>query len=143
MFFAQKGGGAYLNGIDIKVSTQAELAKAFIFVELPEYKFSHQKDAAANFSQNMAIANQLIQQAGQVESFRIGAFGQCLVAAGSFDAYVDLSGSSQEVGQAASTLIVEEAGGQVVNITKPENGFVQLLVTNSHLDQALKSLVLS
>jgi len=143
LFFAEKGNGAYLNGINIEVSDQANLAKAFIFVELPERKFSYQPDVAQNFNQNMAVANQLIQQAGQVESFRIGAFGQCLVAAGSFDAYVDLSGSSQALSQAASTLIVQEAGGEVIDIKEPKDGFVQFMVTNRHLTQTLKDLVLS
>lgn len=138
LFFAEKGAGAYLNGIEISVSPQADLAKAFIFIELPERKFNNQLADETTFDQRMKIVSELVKKAGQVETFRIGSFGQCLVAAGSFDAYIDLSGSSQKTSQLASHLILKEAGAVIVSLKDAKDGFVQIMATNNQLSQALE-----
>jgi len=138
LYFAQKDDGAYLNGIDINVSDQTDLDKAFVYVELPEHKFSSQSQVGPMLEKNLKSLDALIKNAAQVETFRIGAFGQCLVAGGSFDAYVDLSGSSRALSQAASTLIVKEAGGEIVDLEKLENGFVQVMATNGKLTESIR-----
>src|SRR3989338_6085952 len=116
LFFAQTGKGAQLNGLDIQVSGQDKLDQAFVYVELPERKFAKQADVSGQVEQGMRALRALIAQTAQVETFRLGAIGQCLVAAGSFDAYVDLSGSSQALSQAAGQLIVRESGGEIINL---------------------------
>jgi len=141
LFFAEQGAGAYLNGMEISVSPQTDLAKAFIFIELPERKFINQPTDRESFNQRLKIVNQLIDKAGQVETFRIGSFGQCLVAAGSFDAYIDLSGSSQKISQLAAHLILEEAGAQIIHLQEPKDGLVQIMATNSDLAKALKTII--
>ncbi len=137
LFFAQTGGGAYLNGIKIKTSDQADLKKAYIFVELPEEKFNQAQD----FDLKMKQMTALVKNCKQVETFRIGSFGQCLVATGSFDAYVDLSGTSQALSQAASQLIVKEAGGEIIDLQQPHDGFVQIMATNGKLSNQLKEII--
>lgn len=141
LFFAERGHGAYLNGIAARVSDQNTLAKAFVFVELPEEKFSDQLAGRETFEARMALFREIVRQAGQTEALRIGAFGQCLVAAGAFDAYIDLSGTSESLSQAASQLIVREAGGEITAIKPAQNGFIQLLATNGRLTDALQAII--
>ena len=137
LFFAQRGEGAYLNGIKIKVSDQADLKNAYIFVELPEEKFNQAQD----FDVKMKQVTNLVKKCKQVETFRIGSFGQCLVASGSFDAYVDLSGTSQALSQAAAQLIIQEAGGELINLAEDNNGFVQVMATNNKLTKKLAAVI--
>ncbi|OGF26697.1 hypothetical protein A2477_03180 [Candidatus Falkowbacteria bacterium RIFOXYC2_FULL_47_12] len=140
LFFAEQGAGAFLNGLKIHVSAQHTLADAFVFLELPEKKFTAQL-SGQTFAERMSIVQKLAENVRQLETFRIGAFGQCLVASGAFDAYVDLSGSSQAVSQFASALIVREAGGEIVHIAKPQNGFVQTMMANAALMPMLQKLL--
>jgi len=141
LFFAEKGKGAYLNGIEIKVSEQDDLEKSFVYVELPEDKFLDQEDIGLRYGKYMAIFKDLAIKCEQVESFRIGTFGMCLVASGAFDAYVDLSGSSQKTAQAASRLIVEEAGGEVADLDEPRDEFVRVMACNPRLRGGLAGIV--
>ena len=141
LFFAAQGGGAYLNGIEIGVSEQRDLSKALIFVELPEKKFADQLETTATLETRMGTVNRLVDAAGQLETFRIGSFGQCLVAAGAFDAYIDLSGSSEALSQAASRLILEEAGAEIIDVQPSKDGFVQIMATNNYLAAELKKII--
>lgn len=137
LFFAEIGQGAYLNGIKIKTSDQKVLASSYIFVELPEKKFDQHPD----FDAKMKQVTNLVKNCKQVETFRIGSFGQCLVASGSFDAYVDLSGTSQSLSQAAAQLILKEAGGEIVDLGQTNNDFIQIMATNSLLTKELNKII--
>src|SRR3989344_3773941 len=130
---AQKGGGAKLNGLPIQVSGVDKLQGAYVFVELPETE--------AGFEKKMDKVKELIKDCKQVEKFRIGALAQCLVASGSFDAYVDFSGTSTVYGQAASRLIIEEAGGQVFNLAEPEGENISWAATNRKLKEELDEII--
>lgn len=138
LFFAQKGQGAYLDGIKIQVSDQSDVGQAFVFIEMPEKKFNKQSN---DLDSSMEKIGKLVEKTGQVESFRIGAFGQCLVAAGSFDAYIDFSGTSEELSQKGSRLILSEAGGEIIELSKPEDGLVQIMGTNKNLAKDLKHII--
>ena len=72
-----------------------------------------------------------------METFRIGAVGQCLLAAGAFDAYVDLSGSTRKWDQAASLLIAKEAGAEVIDLEPPSGDALRVMVTNGGLTAQL------
>jgi len=141
LFFAQKGRGAFLNGVDIRVSERSETGSAYVFMELPERKYAEQEDFEKNLKHSMRAISNLLQKTAQVESFRIGSFGQCLVAAGSFDAYIDLSGTSSELSQAAAQLIVRESGGLVIDLKDRKDGFVQVMVSNPHISEDIKKII--
>ena len=141
LFFAQKDHGAYLNGIMINVSEQKDLSQAFIFVELPEQKFNDQQLSSQEFTAKMEAVSRLVSQTGQIETFRIGSFGQCLVASGAFDAYVDLSGSSEAISQAASQLILAEAGAKITALNQSKDDLVQVMATNQHLTKDLLKII--
>lgn len=133
LYLAQKGRGAKLNGLPIQVSGVDKLQGAYVFVELPETE--------AGFEKKMDKVKELIKACKQVETFRIGALAQCLVASGSFDAYVDFSGTSTVYGQAASRLIIEEAGGQVFNLAEPEGENISWAATNRKLKEELDEII--
>lgn len=141
LFFAQAGEGATLNGLPIHVSQTDKLSDAFVFVELPEQKFTSQPSIKKDFSARMKIVEQLVATCAQVETYRIGAFGQCLLAAGAFDAYVDLSGSTRKWDQAGSLLVAQEAGAEVIDLDPPSGDALRVLVTNGKLTQQLRSIV--
>ncbi|MAF24971.1 hypothetical protein CL634_05285 [bacterium] len=131
LYFAEQGKGAKLNGTSIKVSKTNKLAKSYVYLELPEKKFADQP--SGEFKKSMSKVDELIASAGQVETFRIGSAGMCLVASGSFDAYVDMSGSSTALGQLAASFILREAGGEITDLKPADNGFVQVVGTNGKL----------
>ena len=133
LYVAQKGRGAKLNGLPIQVSRVGSLKQAYVFVELPE--------TDDGFEMKMNQVKELIKACKQVETFRIGALAQCLVASGSFDAYVDFSGTSTVYGQAASRLIIEEAGGQVFNLSEPKEESISLAATNGKRKEELDKII--
>lgn len=140
LFFAAQNEGAYLNGLAIEVSQTSDLSYAFLFVELPEQKFTEQ-DIAADFENNLKIIKILLEKSAQVETWRIGSLGQCLVASGAFDAYLDLSGSSQRLSQLASRLIMQEAGGKIIDLKNLKPEFTQVLAANEPLAEVLIDLI--
>ena len=141
LFFAEKGAGAYLNGLEISASKTEDLSQAFVYVELPEQKY--QTQIKADQAQALAIANQLVGQVGQMENYRIGTYGQCLVASGAFDGYVDLSGSSLALAQVASTLILSEAGAVIIDLGPTPGEYRQVMAANPALLAKLKEVLVA
>lgn len=142
LFFALAGSGATLNGLPIRVSSTAALEDAYVFVEFPEQKFATQPSIKENFSHRMKAVEKLVATCAQVETFRIGAVGQCLLASGAFDAYVDLSGSTRKWDQAASLLIAREAGAEIVDLEPPNADTLRVMVTNGKLSKELREMIL-
>ncbi len=141
LFFAQAGMGATLNGQPIHVSTTTKLEDAYLFIEFPEQKFTTQPSIKKSFSSRIDIVEKLVAACAQVETFRIGAIGQCLLAAGAFDAYVDLSGSTRKWDQAASLLIAKESGAEIIDLEPPSGDTLRVLVTNGKLTAQLRKIV--
>ncbi|MDD5110766.1 MAG: hypothetical protein PHI63_06175 [Patescibacteria group bacterium] len=141
LFFAAAGSGATVNGVPMHVSGVTKLSDAFVYIELPEQKFAAQPSIKKNFSARMDVVEKLVAACTQVETYRIGAFGQCLVAAGAFDAWVDLSGSSRTWDQAASLLIAKEAGAEIIDLDPSEGDAIRVMVTNGKLTKELLTIV--
>lgn len=143
IFFAAKGRGARLNGLPIQVSNTQHLADAYVFVELPEQKFSDQPSIEKDFAARMKIFENLVRRSTQVEMYRIGGFGQCLLAAGAFDAYIDLSGSTRNWDQIGSLFIAQEAGATIIDLEPRTDTTMRVMVTNGKLDDELRSIITS
>lgn len=141
LFFAQAGLGATLNGMPIHVSSTSMLQDAFVFIELPEQKFAAQPSIKKDFAARMQVVEKLVSNCAQVETYRIGAVGQCLLACGAFDAYVDLSGSTRKWDQAASLLIAKEAGAEVIELEPPSGDALRVMVTNGRLNKELRKMI--
>lgn len=104
LFWAQKGGGAFLNGKKIRVSTTKKLETALLSTG-----FSYKKRGInlPNF-EHFLYATQGIRRCGAAT------LDLCAVAAGRLDGYWELGLKPWDI--AAGALILQEAGGRVTNM---------------------------
>ncbi|MDR0989055.1 MAG: inositol monophosphatase [Prevotellaceae bacterium] len=105
-FYGWKGGGAYLNGQPLRVSTLADMQQALLVTELPY-----------NYQQYARTAEHLLHALyGRVGALRMNgsaALALCYVAAGRFDGWMEAFIGRWDYSAAA--LLVQEAGGRVTD----------------------------
>ncbi|MDH4217190.1 MAG: inositol monophosphatase [Candidatus Aminicenantes bacterium] len=104
MFTGIKGGGAFLNGRQIKVSSINELDKSLVATGFPYDLRESSDNNIAHFS-NFLTRVQAIRRCGSA------AMDLCYVACGRFDGFWELKLKPWDV--AAAALIVEEARGRL------------------------------
>jgi myo-inositol-1(or 4)-monophosphatase len=124
-YSAEKGKGAWKNGVMTQVSTEATLADAMVatgFACLRSY-------LEAN---NLARFCRIAQQTTGQRRFGSAAMDLCMVADGQVDAYWEQELNLYDV--AAGALIVQEAGGTITDFTGTSGIFPkQILATNNKL----------
>jgi len=106
LFTARKGGGAFLNGRPIRVSTRAPLRQALVATGFPYDVARDNENNFGNFIE-LQLAARGVRRAGAA------ALDLAYVAAGRLDGYWELKLKPWDV--AAGTLLVAEAGGRVTN----------------------------
>lgn len=133
-FYSWLGGGAYLNGTRMQVSSVQHLEEAFVVAELPY-----------NFKQYARTGEYLIHKLyGKVAGIRMNgsaALAICYVAAGRFDAWVEAFIGKWDFSAAA--LMVQEAGGRVTDFLGNED-FIEkhhIVATNGPLHPLFLELV--
>lgn len=133
-FYAWKGGGAYLNGQAVRVSSVACLEDAFVVTELPY-------DAERYARTGEYLIHELYGRVAGIRMNGSAAMAICYVAAGRFDAWLEAFLGKWDFSAAA--LIVQEAGGRVTDFYG--NGrFIDghhVVVTNGQLHPFLLELV--
>lgn len=136
LFSAIRGGGAYLNGKRIKVSSCAKLETSMLSTGFPYDAERRVKTAIPMF-----VAIQNIVQA--IRRDGAAALNMCYTACGRFDGFWEISLHAWDV--AAAWLMIEEAGGKVTGIDgKPTNIYSeQILATNGLLHDALAAALSS
>jgi myo-inositol-1(or 4)-monophosphatase len=107
-FMAFEGKGAYRNGERIATSKTQSLDDAVVGLDLNTYKTKADVPTFTGFIENIK----------HTRHFGANALEVCYVAAGLFDAFIDLRGKIRTTDVAAGFLIVKEAGGVV---TDPQN----------------------
>ncbi|HPJ96194.1 MAG TPA: inositol monophosphatase family protein [Syntrophales bacterium] len=107
MFFASKGGGAFLNDKTIHVSGTKDLSKSLLATGFP-YDVRDSLENNMNYFNHMAVNVQAIRRAGAA------ALDMCYVAAGRFDGFWELKLMPWDT--AAAWLVVREAGGWVTDL---------------------------
>lgn len=107
MFTAERGKGAYLNGVRLNASATTELQKSLLVTGFPYDTWNTAQDNFANFVK-FAKMTQGVRRLGSA------ALDLCYVGAGRFDGFWELSLKPWDV--AAGGLICEEAGVKVTNI---------------------------
>ncbi len=132
-FYAWKGGNAYLNDKQIKVSDK-KMENAFIGLELP-YNAQEYKPI---------ILNAFDKLYGRVSSLRINgsaAMSLCYVAAGRYDGWAEAFIKPWDY--AAGAIIVREAGGMVTDFKGKENiaGTHHIVATNGMIHEELRETV--
>mmetsp|Transcript_41391 Transcript_41391/g.98122 ORF Transcript_41391/g.98122 Transcript_41391/m.98122 type:complete len:267 (-) Transcript_41391:5-805(-) len=107
-FTAARGCGAFMNGNPISVTEEKELGRALCATEVGVHR---------DFETMMAISERLMKVTNATRSIRCSgscAMNMCGVALGRLDAFFEIGfGGCWDV--AAAALIVQEAGGQVLD----------------------------
>ena len=103
MFTAEKGGGAFLNGQPIHVSTVGNLAECLVATGFPSHK--RHKNPNIFFYHQITLKTHGVRRAGSA------ALDLCDVASGRFEGFWEFNLNPWDT--AAGVLIVEEAGGRV------------------------------
>ena len=134
LFTAERGGGAFLNGTPLHVSSAARLVDALLVTGFP-YDIHSRVDE---------IVGLFAVFTGQVRAIRrlgSAAIDLCYVAAGRLDGFWETDLKAWDM--AGGALIVAEAGGRVTNMAgepfTSRGGHV--LATNGHLHQPMQDVI--
>jgi len=135
LFFAQRGGGAWLNTTSIQVSSRLKLEEAIVYQD-----FTY--DAGEQLT-SLERAKRVIPHVRSLRVLGSAALGLAYVACGRLDAFYHYGLNPWD--WAAGGLLVEEAGGQVSDTRGAPQGFVKKLqdvvATNGHIHNALLSFL--
>ncbi|KQR71073.1 inositol monophosphatase family protein [Pedobacter sp. Leaf176] len=126
MFYAYKGGCAFLNKKEIQVSVNPDLKSSLLATGFPYYQFDKQP-------QYLNLLAEMMQKSHGVR--RIGAAAVDLVytACGRFDAFFEFN--LQQWDFAAGCFIIQQAGGEVFDFAGGNEYFTkrEILATNGKL----------
>jgi myo-inositol-1(or 4)-monophosphatase len=130
MFVAVRGGGAYLNGKKMKVSTAATLSRSLLATGFP-YDIRTSKSNNLNYFKLMAMEAQAIRRAGAA------ALDIAYLAAGRFDGFWELKLMPWDM--AAGCLMVEESGGVISDMSggKWDISLPNVLVSNGLIHEQM------
>jgi myo-inositol-1(or 4)-monophosphatase len=139
MFWAEKGGGAFLNAKRLRVSARRDMADALFATGIPF--------AAVTPRNRLAFARTLgalMPATAGVRRFGSAALDLAWVAAGRYDGYWELGLKPWDV--AAGALIVREAGGTVTDPAGAEFAISDaagndIVAGNAHIQPKLRELV--
>jgi len=107
LFSAERGVGAWLNGVPMRVSKAAALIDALLCTGFP---YSVQEDP----EELVALFGEFLKRALAVRRLGSAAIDLCYVAAGRLDGFYELYLNPWDI--SAGALLVEEAGGRVTNL---------------------------
>ena len=111
-FYAWKGGGAYLNGQAIKVSSNPELGNALLATGFPY----HNHERAESY---FKVLREFTRTARGMRRIGSAAVDMAYVACGRFDAYYEYSINAWDI--AAGIILVQEAGGTCTDFKGGDN----------------------
>lgn len=139
MFWAEKGGGAFLNERRLRVSARRELKNALFATGIPF--------AAVTGARRLAFARTLgvlMPQVAGIRRFGAAALDMAWVAAGRYDGYWELGLKPWDM--AAGLLIVREAGGFVTDPAGAESVLHEaagndIVAANPHMHARLREVV--
>ncbi|MES2457939.1 MAG: inositol monophosphatase family protein [Bacteroidota bacterium] len=134
MFYTFKGGPAYLNGKEIRVSKREALANCLLATGFPYYQFEKQ-------AEYMQLLSEMMQKCHGLRRIGSAAVDLAYVACGRFDAFFEYNLNAWDV--AAGAYLVQQAGGNILNFTGGEE-FIEtreILATNGKIDQEMLDLM--
>lgn len=127
MFYTYKGGAAFLNNREIRVSNRPALSESLLATGFPYYQF----DKQAAYMQLLA---ELMQKTHGLRRIGSAAVDLAYVACGRFDAFFEYNLNSYDV--AGGAYLVQQAGGNIMNFSGGAEFIAQreILATNGLLD---------
>ncbi len=133
-FSAYKGGGAFLNEMPVKVSTNKHLSDSLIGTGFPIYNFDRQENY-------LNVLRELMQKTHGVRRIGAAAADLCYLASGRLDAFYEYNLNPWDV--AAGVLIIREAGGTVCDFKGGQNWLFgkEIIATNGLVENEFKELV--
>ncbi|RZK51046.1 MAG: inositol monophosphatase [Pedobacter sp.] len=134
MFYTYKGGPAFLNNKEIRVSNNSNLSQSLLATGFPYYQFDKQP-------QYMQLFTEMMQKCHGLRRIGSAAVDLAYVACGRFDAYFEYNLNSYDV--AAGAYLVQQAGGIISNFAGGEEFLEtrELLATNAKVtDEILQTI---
>ena len=107
LFTAERGGGAYLNGTPIHVSSAAQMVDAMLVTGFPY-------DVHSRIDEIVGLFARFVGQARAVRRLGSAAIDLCYIASGRMDGFWERDLKPWDI--AAGALIVAEAGGRITNM---------------------------
>lgn len=133
-FYAWKGGGAWLDGIPIRVSHKKRLDEAIIATGFPYY-------APDNMGRLTEIFMHFVSNARGVRRLGSAALDLAYTACGRFDSFYETTLKSWDI--AAGVILVREAGGKVTDFDGGGD-FIskeQLVASNGYLHEQMLEML--
>jgi myo-inositol-1(or 4)-monophosphatase len=137
IFYAEKGGGAFLNDRRLRVSARHQLQESLLATGIP-FAIHGQVER----SQFQSTIERVMPAVAGVRRFGSAALDLAYVAAGRYEAYWERPLMPWDI--AAGIVLVREAGGYVCDLQGGDNILEtkSILATNQNLQQPLKDLLL-
>jgi myo-inositol-1(or 4)-monophosphatase len=136
MFWAEKGGGAFVNERRMRVSARRDMTEAVFATGIPFRAVSAARRNA--FSRTMIS---LMPQVAGIRRFGAAALDLAWVAAGRYDGYWELGIQPWDI--AAGLLLVREAGGYVTSTGDEDSrDSGNIVAANTHLHAKLREAVI-
>jgi len=134
LFTAERGGGAFLNGVPLHVSSARQLVDAMLVTGFPY-------DVHARVDEIVGLFAKFVGRARAVRRLGSAAIDLCWVAAGRMDGFWESDLKPWDI--AGGALIVAEAGGRVTTLSgtpfTSRGGHV--LATNGHVHDAMLDVI--
>ncbi|GGE39574.1 myo-inositol-1(or 4)-monophosphatase [Pedobacter psychrotolerans] len=126
MFYSFKGGEAFMNKKQIRVSTNPDLPSSLLATGFPYYQFDKQ-------AQYLKLLEEMMQKSHGVRRIGAAAIDLVYTACGRFDAFFEYN--LQQWDFAAGCYIVQQAGGEVFDFSGGNDYFEkrEILATNGKL----------
>jgi len=137
LFWAEAGGGAYLNDTPLHVSTQTKLQQSLIATGFPYAKVNE----GLEYRWGIDVLTSLLPHIRDIRRLGAAAIDLCYLAQGRVDAFYEIDLKPWDV--AAGILIGQEAGGFITNQTGASFAFEDkgIVASNGHThDQLLEHL---
>lgn len=130
-FSAYKGGGAFCNGVPIRVSKAEKLISSLIATGFPY-------DEDGKMDQYLLLLKFLLQNSHGLRRLGSAAVDLCYVACGRAEAYLEYNLHSYDV--AAGTIIVQEAGGVVTDFEGSNNYLFggEIIASNGNIHEEVR-----
>lgn len=134
MFFTFKGGPAYLNNKEIRVSKNGNLSQSLLATGFPYYQFDKQP-------QYMQLFTEMMQKCHGLRRIGSAAVDLAYVACGRFDAFFEYNLNSYDV--AAGAYLVQQAGGKVMNFSGGDEYLEtrEMLATNGNVTDEILATI--
>ena len=133
-FYARKGGKAYCNGEEIRVSPVKELKDGLIATGFPYHDFGYMQDY-------LNIMSGFMKSSHGLRRLGSAAVDLVYVACGRFEGFYEYNLNSYDL--AGGAIIVQQAGGQVTDF-KGGNDFIfgrQLIASNGNVHEEMLKII--